>query len=195
MIKVILDSSMSYLTVGLASENEIVDYVSYEAWQKQSENLIPDLKRLLEKNHFTKEDIEGVIVTIGPGSYTGTRIALTTAKIMYVALKCKIYPVSTLQALKDSDKPSICLLDARSERSYFGVYEGNKCIEKDQILTNDNVMKYINEHPSFIVRGKASYLGLIDNEANIIKEVLSLDLIACDNPLSLKPVYLKETYL
>ena len=49
-------------------------------------------------------------------------------------------------------------------------------------------MKYINEHPSFVVRGKASYLGLIDNEANIIKEVLSLDLKACDNPLSLNNI-------
>ena len=71
MLYVILDSSMTYLTVGLCDEKHLIDSVSYEAWQCQSEKMIPELKILLDKNGLSQKDISGVTVGIGPGSYTG----------------------------------------------------------------------------------------------------------------------------
>jgi len=193
MLNVILDSSATYLTVGISDESHLIDYVSYEAWQCQSEKMIPELITLLEKNNLSQKDITGVIVGIGPGSYTGIRIALTTAKILSLSLNIPLYPVSSLRLLKEGSLPTICLMNARSGRSYFAVYEGDKTIIEDQTMTNDKVNEYISNHPDYIVKGELKYLGLEDNVGNIAEQAFSLfdKLVASKEPLAVKPIYMK----
>lgn len=193
MAYVILDSSATYLTVGLFDDSKVIDSLSYPAWQCQSEKMIPDLKSLLEKNKLSPKDIEAVVVGIGPGSYTGIRIALTTAKILSLSLNISLYPVSSLRLLKEGDKPTICLMNARSGRSYFAVYEGEKTIVEDQTMTNDKVNEYISTHPDYVVKGELGYLGKEDNVGDITREAFSLFkcLSKSEEPLAVKPVYMK----
>ena len=191
---ILLDSSNTSLTVGVASSDKLIDSTSYEAWQCQSEHMIPSLDELLVKFNISVDDIQDVVVAIGPGSYTGVRIALTIAKTIALATGCDVYPVSSLRIQKKSQFPSICLINARSGRSYFGVYEGDRIIENDQILTNDLVLKYIQEHPSYIVCGHSEYLGIEGYFTNMAQEMVSLknQLTKSDDPLLIKPVYMKE---
>ena len=193
MYTVLLDSSNTNLSVGIAKDNLLLESISYEAWQRQSEYMIPELNKLLKKYDVGRKDIESVMVAKGPGSYTGVRIAITIAKTIAVALGCKLYPVSSLKTQKDGNNPSICLINARSGRSYIGVYEGSKTILEDQIMKNEEVLKYINEHPSYSVCGDVKYLGLEGKATDNIVEMLSLkDSTEEVNPLSLKPVYMKD---
>lgn len=193
MYTVLLDSSNTNLSVGLARDNLLLENISYEAWQQQSEYMIPELNKLLEKYSIKKEEISAVMVAKGPGSYTGVRIAITIAKTMAVALGCKLYAVSSLRVQKDGKNPSICLINARSGRSYIGVYEGNEPLLEDQIMKNDDVLKYIADHPSYSVCGDVRYLGLEVKETNNVLEMLNLKEALEDvNPLSLKPVYMKD---
>ena len=193
MITVLLDSSNTNLSVGIANDNLLLDYVSYEAWQRQSEFMIVELNKLLEKHNVKKEDIKEVIVAKGPGSYTGVRIAITIAKTIAVALDAKIYAVSSLRVQKVCKTPSICMINARSGRSYVGVYEGNKVILDDCIMKNEDVLKYIQEHPDYSVCGDTKYLGIDGVISNNLQEMLNLkDVLESINPLSLKPVYMKD---
>lgn len=190
----LLDSSNTSLTVGLANHEELIDSISYEAWQTQSEHMIPEINSILEKHCVSKDDIGGVMVSIGPGSYTGVRIAITISKVIAVALNVKIYPVSSLQILKMSKKPSICLINARSNRSYIGVYDEDKCLLSDRIMTNDEVKQYIQEHQDFQVCGATKYLGIDGYMSDIAKEMFSLidKVEPCPDSRALKPVYLKD---
>ena len=193
MYTILLDSSNTNLSVGLARDNLLLESISYEAWQQQSEYMIPELNKLLEKYEVKREKIAAVMVAKGPGSYTGVRIAITIAKTIAVALGCKLYAVSSLRVQKDGKNPSICLINARSGRSYIGVYEGNETLLEDQIMKNDEVLKYIADHPSYSVCGDVKYLGLEVKETNNVLEMLSLkDALDDVNPLSLKPVYMKD---
>ena len=191
---VLLDSSNTSLTVALATETALIDSTSYEAWQCQSEHMIPELDKLLVKHNVSKDDIEKVILSIGPGSYTGVRIALTIAKTIAISSNAKVYPVSSLRIEKRGKKPSICLINARSGRSYFGVYEGCSTIENDQILTNEEVLKYIKEHPKYVVCGDTEYLGVEGYKADYAVEMFSLihSLEEFENPINLKPAYMKD---
>ena len=193
MSTILLDSSNTNLSVGLARDNLLLESVSYEAWQRQSEYMIPELNKLLEKYEVNKDEIEAVMVAKGPGSYTGVRIAITIAKTIAVALECKLYAVSSLRVQKDGKNPSICLINARSGRSYVGVYEGEKVLLDDQIMKNEEVLEYIANHPTYSVCGDVRYLGLETKETNNILEMLNLkDCLEEVNPLSLKPVYMKD---
>ena len=193
MITVLLDSSNTNLSVGIAKDNLLLGYISYEAWQRQSEYMIVELNKLLEKHNIKKEDITDVIVAKGPGSYTGVRIAITIAKTIAVALDAKLYAVSSLRVQKDGTVPSICLINARSNRSYVGVYQNQEVLLNDCIMKNDEVMKYIEDHPDYSVCGDTKYLNIQGIESNTMKEMLDLkDSLESINPLSLKPVYMKD---
>ena len=193
MYVILLDSSNTNLSVGLAKDNLLLDVVSYEAWQRQSEYMIPELAKLLEKHNVKNEEISDVMVAMGPGSYTGVRIAITIAKTIATALECNLYAISSLRVQKDCKNPSICLINARSGRSYIGVYEDKQIILEDQIMTNDKVLEYIKEHPEYSVCGNTDYLGIKGIEPNNIKEMLDLkEAIKPINPLSLRPIYMKD---
>ena len=194
MVTLLLDSSNTSLSVGFESNGKLIGYSSYEAWQTQSEHMIPEIDKLMEDLNISYKDIKGVITSIGPGSYTGVRIALTIAKIVALSCSCPIYPVSSLRVLKDNDKPSICLINARSNRSYFGVYQGSEILVEDTIKTNDEVKAYISEHPDYQICGDTKYLGYEKKDTNICLQMISLmkDLKAAENDLAVKPIYLKD---
>lgn len=194
MYTVLLDSSNTKLAVGLAKDNKVLKSIIYEAWQEQSEHMIPELESLFNEFDVKKEEVSDVMVAIGPGSYTGVRIAITIAKTMGYALNIPVYPVSSLQVLKDGNNPSICIINARSKRSYVGVYQSDKVLLKDQTMTNDDLLIYINEHKDYHLCGNLSHLGLEGIENNVLEEMLSLkDKIApLKDSLGLKPVYLKD---
>ena len=194
MVSVILDSSNSYLSVAIANDDTIIDQISYEAWQCQSELMIPELDKLLKRNNVTRHDINKVIVSIGPGSYTGVRIALSIAKVMVLALNVPLYAISSLHAMKDNDNPSICIINARSARSYVGVYKGSEVIVQDQIMTNEQLLNYIEEHKDYKLIGDISYLGLEGENKDILNGLFELSkvLSPVKDTLGLTPVYLKD---
>lgn len=193
MISILLDSSNTDLYVGLMNEDGVIDSTFYECWQMQSEYMIVELDKLLSKNGFSRESIKDVVVSIGPGSYTGVRIAITIAKIIGVALNCKVYPVSSLRILADYNRPSVCVINARNGRSFFGVYQQEKILVADCIKTNDEVLDYLKENPTYVLCGDTKYLGLQGFKENpsiqirLLKHVLKEE-----SPLSLKPVYMKD---
>ena len=195
MYRILLDSSNRLLAVGLGKDHQLIDQTMYEAWQRQSESMIPEINHLLEKHYVKKEEIEAVVVSIGPGSYTGVRIALTIAKVMSLALSIPIYAISSLKILKEKDAPSICVMNARSSRSYVGVYAGNQTLVKDTIWTNEEVLNYIKDHPSYLVCGDVSHLELETRPYDhILKTMLDLSYEEkpVENTLGLTPVYLKD---
>lgn len=194
MYTIILDSSNKMLCVALAEDDSIIDRTEYEAWQKQSELMIPELDKLLKKNNITRHDIGDIIVSNGPGSYTGVRIAVTIAKIMSIATNAKVYAVSSLESQKLCKTPTICLINARSNRSYIGVYDDDKIILKDNIFLNEGVKKYISEHPDYKITGDIEYLGLKSEKYDVADGLLRCKNAShlVENVLALKPVYMKD---
>ena len=67
MATLLLDSSNTSLSVGIESKGELLGFISYEAWQAQSEHMIPEIDNLLKKYSLTRKDIIGVVTSIGPG--------------------------------------------------------------------------------------------------------------------------------
>lgn len=194
MITILLDSSNRELAVGLAKDNKLIAETSYEAWQRQSEAMVFELDKLLKQNNVDKKDISGIVVAIGPGSYTGVRIALTIAKVMSMALNAPLYPISSLRVMKINSTPTIALINARGQRSYIGVYQNEKIILEEQIMKNEEVLEYVNKHPNYTISGDTEYLRIQSQKPHILKEMLDLMpfLHPYKEPLGLNPRYLKD---
>lgn len=194
MISLLIDTSYNELSVAIASEDKILDSVNYEAWQRQSEYLVAEIDGLLKKHDLTRRDISSIVASKGPGSYTGVRIALTVAKVMALALNVPLYTVSSLEVLKVSDSLCLCLSNARANRSYAGLYENGKAIREDGVMSNDEVLSFLKNHPGVTPCGHLGYLGLEDNFGDIFKNLLSAQREDHfeKEPLKVTPVYLKN---
>lgn len=193
MYQLLLDSSNKYLAVGLAKDGQVIDQIFYDAWQRQSEMMVTEIDNILKRNNCTRNDLDAVVVGKGPGSYTGVRISITIAKTIAFVLKIKLYAVSSLSLLKIEDKPTICLFNARSGRSYVGVYKGDEVILEDTVLTNEQSNAYIDEHPSYLLAGDTEQLGKKSETFNIIKNLAkSMRKSNEIDPFRLSPAYLKD---
>ena len=82
MYSLLLDSSNTKLAVGIAKDDILLDKIYYDAWQRQSEFMIQEINNILSRNKILPSQISEIIVTDGPGSYTGVRISLTIAKVV-----------------------------------------------------------------------------------------------------------------
>jgi tRNA threonylcarbamoyladenosine biosynthesis protein TsaB len=196
MVSVLIDCSNVNLAVGLAKDHVIIAKSEHEAWQQQSELLVAELDKLLKKTHLTRADLNEVVVSKGPGSYTGVRIALSVAKVLSFALNAPLFLASSLEMMKDPSKPTICLVNARSKRSYIGIYDGDKEILKDTIWDNTEVLSYIHDHPEDVVSGDVAYLNLEGRTIDVLENLNKADTEKnlAKEPLAAKPVYLKDNY-
>ena len=194
MLSIVFDTSNRNLSVGLARDQKLFDFCEYSAWQRQSEFLVAEIDKLLNRNHLTREDIGEVIAAKGPGSYTGVRISLTVAKVMAFALSVPLYLASSLEIYRHGEDLSLCLMNARSKRSYVGRYQGEKIVLPDTILENDEVKTLIEAHPEAKICGDTEYLGIPSANTDVLVNLAKADIVRnrVENVMAAKPVYLKE---
>jgi tRNA threonylcarbamoyl adenosine modification protein YeaZ len=143
-----MDTSTDYLFVAIVDDQFNGEWYFEKQHKKHSELIIPTLESLMTKMNISMKDIRDVIVTLGPGSFTGIRLALTVAKTIGFALGKKVYGISSLQAYSLLDQPSIVFLDARANRFYMGHYHHQQCIVEDTIVTLEQAEAYVNGNPN-----------------------------------------------
>jgi tRNA threonylcarbamoyladenosine biosynthesis protein TsaB len=93
-----------------------------------SEKILPGVARLLKQAEVMPEDITGIAVSSGPGSYTGLRIGIATAQGLSAGWGIGAVSVETLRVLASSiaaDCPVLSCITARSEEVYAAIYENS----------------------------------------------------------------------
>lgn len=197
MYSLLLDSSDKNLIVGLAKDGVLIKKIDYYAWQRQSEYMIPEIQKILQEEQITLMDIDLIALGIGPGSYTGVRIPLAIAKTLNVISNVKIVPLSSLQIMGNTKERYISLINARSNRSYIGIYDMGEKVIDDQVINNDEIYDFISPYveQGFTIKGDLKYLNLeIEVKHDVLDGLLSYSLITLpsDNPKAIKPIYLKD---
>jgi tRNA threonylcarbamoyladenosine biosynthesis protein TsaB len=121
-----------------------------------SESLTLFIQDVLNQAQLALADLSAVSVSAGPGSYTGLRIGLSTAKGLCFALNIPLIAIDTLTALKNvipsGEMPVIPMLDARRMEVYAQVFDANgKTLQEIDaiVLTEDS----FSDFEPFIVLG------------------------------------------
>lgn len=125
-----LDAATKGLGVALTNGDKLLATACLNVGKTHSQRLIPLVNDLLQAGNLSLADIDLVAVTIGPGSFTGLRIGISSAKAIAYALGLPMVGVKTLDALAVNCVGSpniICpILDARRNEVYYGVYESRE---------------------------------------------------------------------
>ena len=98
---------------------------------QHSSELLPELERLLEESGTGWGDVESIAVGIGPGTFTGLRIGVSTARALGQALGVSLKPVSSLEALaagasetaSKEGRPVLSVIDARRGQVFAALWE------------------------------------------------------------------------
>ncbi|MGM0507801.1 MAG: tRNA (adenosine(37)-N6)-threonylcarbamoyltransferase complex dimerization subunit type 1 TsaB [Fusobacteriota bacterium] len=155
------------------NESGIIAETILQVKFNHSDTLMESINNLFQISTVSKKDIDKIAVGIGPGSFTGIRIGIGTAKGLAYSLNIPVIGINSLDILgnniSDTSRKIIPLIDARHKRAYYSVYEykGDK-IEKIKDYNVESLeeifKKYNQENLIFTGRGSIVYRDYIKNQ-------------------------------
>lgn len=187
--RLVIDTATHARYVGLFEGNKALYEVYESGHNNHSETLIPSIEKALHATSIQLGDLDGIIVGIGPGSYTGVRIGVTVAKMFGWTLSLPVFTVSSLALMAsahESDQPIIPTIDARRGNAFLGVYHYENSMltrfEEDQHTALEPFLK-THQGMRCVHEGKPNPRVLFDSPL--------VQLI--DNIHTLAPHYLRKT--
>lgn len=147
-----LDTSTRALSLALAEGNpetgefKLVAEMTEVLERQHGETLAPEVARILGDAGWSAQDLQGMVVGVGPGSYTGMRIGVTFAKTWTYSMGLDLYAVSSLALMAGNlaqggeasplttaphSNLVIPIIDARRGTAYTGVYSAGSVVVAD----------------------------------------------------------------
>ena len=162
------DTSSTALSVAVLEDENLVAEATVTVKKNHSISLMPTIDFLVAQVSWQPADLDRVVVAQGPGSYTGLRVAVATAKTLAYALNIDLVGVSSLQALMDhsADGVVIPIMDARRNNVYVGFYENGQAIIPDRHAAFTDVLEQAKTFE------KVTFVGEVANFVDQIKESL-----------------------
>ncbi len=123
------DTSSSGLSVALFSNQKLLTKNTVNESGKQSELLIPTIEKTLHQNKIWYRDLDLIVSTRGPGSFTGTRIALTTARTLKIATNLPLILLNSCEVLahkyRNKSEKIFVLIDAKADEFFYAKFDNN----------------------------------------------------------------------
>ncbi len=216
-----IDTASSVSSVAIVRENELLAEILIEAGRTHSQTLLLHIKTALSLAGIEKTSLSAIALSIGPGSFTGLRIGLSTAKMIAYALSIPLVAVSTLAALALSfPLPNIytlALMDAQKDNAYIGLYKWQDAnlhevrpvrvapyaeviaeaarIKKPVLLTGEIVQKKLAKLGDLPANVTIAPAHLLTARASHVAWLARLRLLAgeSDDPMTLEPFYLRRS--
>jgi tRNA threonylcarbamoyladenosine biosynthesis protein TsaB len=118
----ILETSGRGGQVALARGEEMLGLYRLDESRRQARDLAPAVARLLDEQGWRPADVQAVIVSRGPGSYTGLRVGVVSAKVFAHATGCALLGIDTFAAIALQAPPSVDRLDVLADAQQDKVY-------------------------------------------------------------------------
>jgi len=156
-----IETATPVLSVSLARDGHVLDLLEMNTKNRHAERLTLFIDEVLKKNSVSFDELAAVAVSEGPGSYTGLRIGVSTAKGICYSRDIPLIAVSTLKSMAlsmtnqwidESDKKNLLfcpMIDARRMEVYSALYDyQNKEIRKVQadIVDENSYRDYLEKN-------------------------------------------------
>ena len=140
-----IETATSICSVALHEKGELINFKEIDSDKSHSELLLQYIEEVLTEAGKSKNELAAIAVSEGPGSYTGLRIGLSTAKGLCYALDRPLIAISTLDAmglLVDDTENMFCapMIDARRMEVYTAFYDAQnkRILEPCSMIIDEN---------------------------------------------------------
>ena len=157
-----IDTSSSVCSTALLENNNLIDENNLDDGRTHSENLMPLVKELLERNNVNLSEINLIAVSCGPGSFTGIRIGISSVKAMAEVHNIPVAEVTSLETLAANDtslKNKIALIDAKNNQVYAGIFDKEYNLLEEYLADDINVVfETLSKYPNSVFIGNGAEL-------------------------------------
>ncbi len=188
-ITLAIETSGRIGSVALARGQTLLAVSKFSGFMKHGAELFPHLEQLLSEFKLCPGDISGVMITAGPGSFTGLRIAVTVAKMMFLAHKVKIITADSTDVIaenasdfiRDSQQEVNCvctILDAKKNLFYTSVFkrqsDGWAKILGTRLLSAEDILSWLRDQGQkkvyFLGEGLVYYAKIFKSDISLIMD-------------------------
>ena len=155
MIILGIDSSSVTASCALMRDGEVLSSELVNNGLTHSQTLLPMIKRVVEAAEISVCDIDIAGITLGPGSFTGLRIGMSTLKGICAANNTKCVGISTLEALSigvcDFDGIVCAVMDARAGQVYNALFFRGERMCDDRAISIADLEKELKEQKKPVI--------------------------------------------
>ncbi|HLB05270.1 MAG TPA: tRNA (adenosine(37)-N6)-threonylcarbamoyltransferase complex dimerization subunit type 1 TsaB [Thermodesulfobacteriota bacterium] len=214
-----METATTVGSIAIVDDEGVISELTLNIKTTHSRKLMTAMSCILEDAGLSLDDMDGIAVSIGPGSFTGLRIALSAAKGLSYSSGKPLIGIPTLDALASNlpfSRYLVCpILDARRGEVYTALYRSNKgSMEKltdDMAVNPSGLLEMINDETIFLGDGVTAYgdflkerLGDLYLEASLPLRwprasnvaMLALKRLGnggMDNPFAIVPRYIRKS--
>lgn len=207
-----IDASAVTASATLTDGDKVINSEFVNKGLTHSETLLPMIKRVMGGCSF--ESLDAIAITAGPGSFTGVRIGVATAKGLAFLNSTPCIPVSTLEAIAynfENENAVICaVMDARRMQFYNALFKaenGNITrLTEDRAISLEDLREELKAFDRVIIAGDGARLCfenielencVLPDDELIYQNALAVSKAAKHNnkipPKELMPVYLRQS--
>ncbi len=153
---------------------------------QHSEWLVPIILDVCKRNDVRLQDLDLLVCTSGPGSFTGLRIAMSTFKGISLATGIPLVTIPTLQAyqacISSHPHPVLAVIDAKKKRFYAALFQHGERLTADLDLEVPQIESLLASHPEALLIGNdAPYLASRLSRTHLVDttSLLNLSLVLC----------------
>lgn len=195
MIYLFIDTSISFPTIALIKNNEVLFNYHEEIKNDMASKIMTIIEKGLNESNISVHLIDKIFVIDGPGSFTGVRIGVTIAKTIAWSLNIPVIPISSLEYMATTDsskKYLIPMIDARRGNVFAGIYDTKlNCIKSASLINLEELLNGKDENYKLISYDNIKNCSV--PKPNVLKVINKHNNDLGINPHSLKPNYLKLT--
>jgi len=140
-----IDTTSEIALIGLSIQDQIIAQVTNQASQQHASFVQTSIESICKEHSFDLNQLDGIVVTLGPGSYTGMRVGLASAKGIAYALDKPLIGLSSLALIAKAANKKIdqsgsnyslfSMIDARRMEIFGAIYDAN-----EQALTEEQAI-------------------------------------------------------
>ena len=181
-----IDTTNKYLIVSIFNDDQVLYFYQADSNRNVSELANVEIAEAFDSLDLSPSDLKAIVVTRGPGSFTGVRIGLTIGKVMATTLDIPLFSLSSLQYYAGLSTSNV-ILDARSKKVFLGRFDQGQEISEKHVLVSDldPTLNYIGDLQ--VIDKELEYGDLSENF------LLLKDKYKLESSLDAKPEYMKDS--
>lgn len=166
-----IQTSTLIWSIGVVDGEKLLGEYAFNSYERLSKILVPAIDELLNKTGLKSKELDGIVVTKGPGLFTGGRIGLSVAKGLAMGLDIPVVGISTLEGLavnlSNASCPVCPMLPARGEDVCAAIYKISspgksiRKIKEESVFNINEWLDKINEPTIFVGEGAIKYDNII----------------------------------
>lgn len=180
-----ISTSSNIASVSISENDDCILELNIDNNKTHSETLMPLIDELFRTANLKLSDIDAIACDVGPGSFTGIRIGISSVKAIAESLSIPVIGVSSLEALayniQDIDCKTICsLIDARNNQVYCGIFDKEYHLLKDYMADDINkILETLQKYDNILFVGDG---------AIVHKDLLNITNFPYDNVIHSKNI-------